>query len=379
MRLSSGQIFEPAEIKARFLTEEDDLVRARDIPERHQLLNSTLSSNPTYIPEPFPEFPSVDRAARWIAPKISERTNTFLAPKKEGSIDAGVDHSERFYEAVRKVLTYLFVDHLEVPFIWEHRRDYIVHYLKDAEGNIVPDGLVRLLERSELWKVWELGLKFRSLMARRAGLDATWDKITDRRRLDNAPVPDGDDNEEERELLPAPSDVFTEYYDEYLAGPEGVAEEGVEGVRDTLDWVGLRYGRELREMQEEEEAQGGERRLKRTNEGALRKAAELREGRAGTALRVRLSIFFARSVPLPGPRSAEADALAPLSRLQNIGIPVELAISKNLFQPPSATQSDPTLPPDEWAEAFVDQKHFHSVEAVLKGPFFSVLPLPPVF
>lgn len=68
--------------------------------------------------------------------------------------------------------------------------------------------------------------------------------------------------------------------------------------------------------------------------------------------------------------------LAALSRLQNIGIPVELAISKNLFQPPSATQSDPTLPPDEWAEAFVDQKHFHSVEAVLKGPFFSVSPSP---
>lgn len=289
-----------------------------------------------------------------------------------------MDHSERFYEAVRKVLTYLFVDHLEVPFIWEHRRDYIVHYLKDAEGNIVPDGLVRLLERSELWKVWELGLKFRSLMARRAGLDATWDKITDRRRLENAPVPDGDE-EDERELPPAPSDVFTEYYNEYLAGPDGVAEEGVEGVRDTLDWVGLRYGRELREMQEEEEAQGGERRLKRTNEGALRKAAELREGRAGTALRVRFSHIIALSVSLPVPRSAEADSLAALSPLQNIGIPVELAISKNLFQPPSATQSDPTLPPDEWAEAFVDQKHFHSVEAVLKGPFFSVSPLPPVF
>jgi hypothetical protein len=50
-----------------------------------------------------------------------------------------------------------------------------------------------------------------------------------------------------------------------------------------------------------------------------------------------------------------------------MGVPPEEAISKNLFQPPTAMQEDPDLPPDEWAEAYVDGRQFSSTEAVLKG------------
>ena len=38
-------MFEPSEIKARVLTEDDDLIRVKDMPERMQLATSTLSSH----------------------------------------------------------------------------------------------------------------------------------------------------------------------------------------------------------------------------------------------------------------------------------------------------------------------------------------------
>jgi len=299
-----SQIFEPAEIKARFLTEEDDLIRARDIPERHQLLNSTLSANPTYIPEPFPVFPPVETAALWIAPRISARTKAFLAPKLESYAGAGLGAAEEdlhrhFIEAVQRVLGYLFVEHLEVPFIWEHRRDYIVHYRKDEQGNAPSatdsgSGLVRLLERNELWKVYELGTKYRSLMRRKDALDTTWTRLHERKKA--AWQADQDVTVDEAGAIPPAQDgpapdVFERYYAEKVDGSGGLAEEGVEGVMDAMEWVGLRWARELREMREEEDEAmkaRGERRQKRTNEGAIKRAAELREGRAGSALRVRL-------------------------------------------------------------------------------------------
>jgi hypothetical protein len=300
----SSQILEPDEIKARFLTEEDDLIRARDIPERHQLLNSTLSANPTYIPEPFPVFPPVETASLWIAPRISARTKAFLSPKLESCAGAGLGAAEgdvhrHFIEAVQRVLGYLFVEHLEVPFIWEHRRDYIVHYRKNEQGNAPSatdsgSGRVCLLERNELWKVYELGTKYRSLMRRKDALDTIWNRLRERKKeawraeldvivdengAEISPTQDG----------PAP-DVLERYYTDKIDGSGGLAEEGIEGVMDAMEWVGLRWARELREMREEEDEAmkaRGERRQKRPNEGAIKRAAELREGRAGSALRVR--------------------------------------------------------------------------------------------
>lgn len=185
-----------------------------------------------------------------------------------------------------------------MPFVWEHRRDYIVHYRKDEQGNapLATDsgsGLVRLLERNELWKVYELGTKYRSLMKRKDALDLTWSKLSARKKaawLVDQDVTVDDAGAEIPPALdgPAPG-VFDLYYTEKIDGSGGLAEEGVEGVLDAMEWVGLRWGRELREMREEEDEEmkaRGERRQKRTNEGAIKRAAELREGQAGTALRV---------------------------------------------------------------------------------------------
>lgn len=339
-------------------------------------MNSTLSTNPTYIPEPFPAFPPVESAAVWIAPRISSRTRTFLAPKLESYPGADIQPAEedlhrRFVEAVQRVLNYLFVEHLEVPFIWEHRRDYIVFYRKDEQGNAPSatdsgSGLVRLLERNELWKVYELGTKYRSLMRRKEALDATWAKLSERKMAARLADQDVTLDNNGAEILPtgessSAKDAFETYYAEKIDGSGGLAEEGVEGVMDAMEWVGLRWGRELREMREEEDEEmraRGERRQKRTNEGAIKRAAELREGRAGTALRVRpnQSCFVRPTADRPS-----------FFSYQNMGITPEEAIAKNLFQPPTTTQEDPDMPPDEWAEAYVDNRQFSSTEAVLKG------------
>lgn len=222
------------------------------------------------------------------------------------------------------MLTYFFVENLEVPFIWEHRRDYIVFYRKDEDGNVPAatdggaGGLVRLLDRNELWKVYELGTKYRALMKRKEGLDATWAKLWQRRRDAWAAEQDVQVDDDGAEI-PLPADagpertVFDRYFDEKVDGPGGLAEDGVEGVQDAHEWVGIRYGRELREIREEEDeemkARGERRRQKRTNEGAIKRAGELREGRAGTALRVRLLPPLCCSCS--SPRAAVSLTLAP--------------------------------------------------------------------
>lgn len=53
------QVFEPSEIAARFLTADDDVIRAADMPERMQLTTSSLSP---WDPSPLSGFPTMRSA-----------------------------------------------------------------------------------------------------------------------------------------------------------------------------------------------------------------------------------------------------------------------------------------------------------------------------
>ena len=69
------KVFEPSEIRNRLLTEDDDLIRAQDIPERMQLTSSGLSgSSAVIMPEPFSES-DVQAAALWVTQRISNEIN----------------------------------------------------------------------------------------------------------------------------------------------------------------------------------------------------------------------------------------------------------------------------------------------------------------
>lgn len=240
----------------------------------------------------------------------------------------------QFLAAVEKAIEFMFVEHYEVPFIWEHRRDYIIHY--DGE---TP---VELLLRNELWRVYELGMRYRALMERKAGLEKLWSKLAQRLPADG----EGEGGEEDMDMdiddeegggssaaakATKLKDPRRPYFELEVLRTGGTAEEGVEGVVDGLEWLKLKYARELREMREEQEPD---------KEGKGRPKSNLERFRES-----RLSIF-----------------------VRAIGVPIEDVVSLNLGQPvPQAFQEDPAEFPDDYANEFLDGKILKDAPAVLSS------------
>lgn len=203
------QIFEPSAIKRKFLTEDDDLIRAQDIPERMQLVTSTLSQIPTLsFPEPFAQDECVD-AASWITPKLGgAKERDFFKPDGRYHFLLG-----QLVEAVTRSIEYLFIQFLEVPYIYAHRRDYISYF--NPQDTRAPR--VELLSQSDLWLIYTLGQKFRSLLARRKTIYGIYSRLA----------------------------IQDEYYEEHLKPNM----DSLESVNDVTQWLGLKYKSNQKQIQ----------------------------------------------------------------------------------------------------------------------------------
>ncbi|KAH8833649.1 transcription elongation factor Spt6 [Flagelloscypha sp. PMI_526] len=117
-------VFEPSQIAARFLTEDDDIIRARDVPERLQLTTSTLSQNAALSDVPPLTEQDIGGATLWVIPRISAGIHRDFF-----SEDAPKKHLQTsLVTAVSAALRYLFIDQFEVPYVWTHKRDYLSHF-----------------------------------------------------------------------------------------------------------------------------------------------------------------------------------------------------------------------------------------------------------
>ncbi|KAF7323037.1 Transcription elongation factor Spt6 [Mycena chlorophos] len=158
-------VFEPTAIRSLYLTEDDDFVRVMDIPERMQLATSTLSKTPVIVPAPELTSEEVEKAAEWAAGQISdEKTKSYFS--------SGGKFSHLRTElilAVTYVLRQLFIEHFEVPFIWQHRHDRIVMFQATA--------IHEFLSLEDLWRVFALGQKYCSLHERRTALDEAYKRL----------------------------------------------------------------------------------------------------------------------------------------------------------------------------------------------------------
>ncbi|KDQ60952.1 hypothetical protein JAAARDRAFT_55682 [Jaapia argillacea MUCL 33604] len=181
-------VFEPSEIRDRMLTEDDDLIRAQDIPERMQLANSTLSQSSTLSMHKSLTENDLDDAAQWVLTRLSPRKEReFFRPD-----GPHVSLLPDLVSAASFALRHLFIHEFEVPYIWTHKRDYISYFnSRDLRAR------VELLSLDELWRVYTLGQRYRSLVERRHSLDAMYSRfaVTDdyfeteiRRQLDSVEV-----------------------------------------------------------------------------------------------------------------------------------------------------------------------------------------------
>ncbi|TFK29990.1 transcription elongation factor SPT6 [Coprinopsis marcescibilis] len=192
-------VFEPSEINRRHLTEDDDLIRALDIPERMQMATSSLSqSSSLALYGPLAE-DDLGGAAMWVTTRLPNRkAHQFFSA--EGEYQHLKSH---LVMAVTFVLRCLFVEHCEVPYIWVHKRDYISHF------DTVDKSRIELLDLPELWLILALGHKYRSLLERRKTLSALYDRL--------------------------------QVQDEYFESEIMLQVEGVEGVADATEWLTLKY------------------------------------------------------------------------------------------------------------------------------------------
>ena len=148
------QVFEPSEIAARFLTADDDVIRAADMPERMQLATSSLSPHaaPGSIPsEQFPD-DEISSAAEWVATQLSSRVrDKYFVPNGKH-----YDLSPALIMVVTTVLQYILQEYLKVPYIWVHWHDHISIFEPGKDR-------VTLLDHDDLWCVHTLAAKYRAL------------------------------------------------------------------------------------------------------------------------------------------------------------------------------------------------------------------------
>lgn len=165
-QLDLKDVFEPSQLAEKMMTDEDNIIRSTDEPERYQIARKPYQ-HVILTEEQFRE------EAVWIS-------NLMLLKKRLNS-----DLHEPFQRAVAKVLEFMVTDDWEVPFIFQHRKDYLIHAVKIPipDGGTNPDGgkyiveAEKLLSMIDLWDIFEYDLKFRALIDKRNTLQTTYDNL----------------------------------------------------------------------------------------------------------------------------------------------------------------------------------------------------------
>lgn len=201
------EVFEHAELKDRMLTEEDNLIRIIDIPERFQKLRSTLN----YMDL---EGAELQKEKQWIS--------NIIFTEKRASFDGAL--KAPLIEAVGKVVEFISKDNWEVPFIWAHRRDFLIY----TEEVPLPEGGVRsnvhkLLFEDDLWRIVQLDIEYHSLYEKRMNTE----KIIDLLSVDDDLIRDVD------------------------------ALDSMVSIQDLQDYINFTYSAEIRAQNEKKDSEEG--------------------------------------------------------------------------------------------------------------------------
>ena len=291
--LNLKDVFEPSQLAEKMLTEEDNQMRLLDEPERHQIARKP-HRQVTLTEDQFRE------EAAWIS-------NLLLLKK---SLDP--DLREPFERAVAKILEFLVTDDWEVPFIFQHRKDYMIHTAKvpadddiDANGAEYTIRAEKLLTMTDLWDIFDHDLKFRSLVDKRSTIQKTYDNIQSLFSVDDPIVED---------MLPIAVTM--------------------EELQDVQDYIHFQYASQIRDLtlMNNEEANGDTYR---------RKAASKN--------------FFERV------RNGKAYGL-----VRGFGITADAFAQNALKEGRRQYTEDPAESPDEMADGFIDND-FSNASQVLKA------------
>src|SRR5204863_939410 len=85
-----------------------------------------------------------------------------------------------FRQAIVEILNFINNQSLEVPFIWQHRRDFLYYSDRGVDpetGGAVLRELKILIDQDDLWKVWEEDGRYRAIQQRLTALKSVWETL----------------------------------------------------------------------------------------------------------------------------------------------------------------------------------------------------------
>ncbi|RDI81086.1 Pentafunctional AROM polypeptide [Venturia inaequalis] len=169
-QLELKDVFEPSQLAERMLTEEDDIIRRTDVPERFQIARKS--------------FKAVDRdedETKMLLQEEAQWIGSMMLPRKK--FDSSVH--EHFNTSIRKMLEYINLDDLEIPFIFQHRKDYLIYEERVPRSPSAdnPDGegftmnAIKMINQDDMWDILDFDLKWKGLVDKRENLQSTYTSL----------------------------------------------------------------------------------------------------------------------------------------------------------------------------------------------------------
>lgn len=162
------KIFEPSDLQSRMLTDADEIIRMTDEPERVQLARGS------YRDMQFDE-----EEFEWLCSWTHKQTyEDFLAKKNDSSRERAKENAQLeilHAKAIKDVLSFYTRESQEVPYIWNHRREYLE--CKDERPTLAAEDshdTIKLITIDNLWQIAKLEVKFRSILDKRNALKKTY-------------------------------------------------------------------------------------------------------------------------------------------------------------------------------------------------------------
>ncbi|CDK27228.1 unnamed protein product [Kuraishia capsulata CBS 1993] len=189
------EVFEMSELKEHLLTEEDDLIRMSDVPERFQALRKGIEHYDLSEEEFALE-------QDWVANELMKEKAAMLAQQ--------TFLLEPFKASVKTVLEFISRELLEVPFIWSHRRDFLLHTYREDGALKVS----KLLSEHDLWRLVELDLEYHRIYEKKLAIQNVYKSIG----------------------------VFDSLYEEYIKSSRSMVE-----LQDIHDYLSFTYSAEIKD------------------------------------------------------------------------------------------------------------------------------------
>jgi transcription elongation factor SPT6 len=170
-QLALDDVFEPSQLVDKMLTEEDNVIRNTDVPERFQ-----IARKPFQVPGQ-----SEEEMRETVTEHLKEEAlwiMQMLWPKKR----LERYFQEPFHASIRKTLEFLNLEDLEIPFIFQHRKDYLIHEPRSDsydQDDYVPTKAEKMLTQDDMWEVFDLDLKWKGLSEKREAIRSTYQRLQD--------------------------------------------------------------------------------------------------------------------------------------------------------------------------------------------------------